>query len=57
MLKFQNTNAFNKIKNLWYTNNTNEDGTSERKLIKNGYYFKDTYFKKKLIIKTYFLSI
>ena len=42
MLKFANINAFNRTKNLWYMNNVNEDGETERLLIKNGYKFKDT---------------
>jgi DNA polymerase elongation subunit (family B) len=39
--EFSNINAFNKAKNLWYTDWV-KDG---RKLIKDGYYFDNTYIK------------
>ena len=42
MLKFANINAFNRAKNLWYTNGVNEFGESERLLVKNIYNFHDT---------------
>jgi len=45
MLKFANMNVFNKVKNLWYTNEVNREGVSERKLLKSGYYFKETYLE------------
>ena len=38
-LTFSNVNIFNKVKNFWYVNSTNEDGENERKLLKNGYKF------------------
>ena len=43
MFKFANLNAFNKAKNFWYTNDKDEEGKSERKLIKDGYKYKETY--------------
>uniref|UniRef100_A0A6C0E141 DNA-directed DNA polymerase n=1 Tax=viral metagenome TaxID=1070528 RepID=A0A6C0E141_9ZZZZ len=43
LLKFSNINAFNKTKNFWYTNETNDDGENERKLIPRGYKFGETY--------------
>jgi DNA polymerase elongation subunit (family B) len=41
VFKFSNIQVFNKVKNLWYINATNDDGETERKLIKNGYNFQD----------------
>ena len=43
MLKFANIFVFNKVKNLWYQDDTNEEGEKERNLIKNGYKFGDCY--------------
>lgn len=43
LLKFSNINAFNKTKHFWYTNETNEEGENERKLISPGYKFGETY--------------
>ena len=43
MFKFANINAFNKAKNIWYMNSANEDGETERRLIQNGYKYRDTY--------------
>jgi DNA polymerase elongation subunit (family B) len=44
MLKFANVPAYNKVKNLWYHDTVNDDGTGkERRLIKNGYLFRDCY--------------
>ena len=40
-LEFLNINAFNKAKNLWYTEYNNEE--KSRKLLKNGYLFDRTY--------------
>ena len=34
--------SYNKVKNLWYRDTTNDDGTKERRLLKNGYLFQDT---------------
>jgi len=41
--KFANTQAYNKVKNLWYTNETTDDNTGEkeRRLSKNGYEFEN----------------
>jgi DNA polymerase elongation subunit (family B) len=44
-IKFINVNAYNKLKNLWYKDIINEDGTKERRLIKNGYLFQGTYIE------------
>ena len=38
-IKFANINIYNKVKNFWYQDSTNEDGEKERKLLKNGYSF------------------
>ena len=38
-IKFANISIYNKVKNFWYQDSTNEDGEKERKLIKNGYSF------------------
>jgi DNA polymerase elongation subunit (family B) len=38
-IKFANVNVYNKVKNLWYQDGTNEDGEKERRLLKNGYKF------------------
>jgi len=38
-IKFANDRAFNKVKNLWYQNTTNDEGQNERRLLKNGYQF------------------
>ena len=38
-IKFANVNVYNKVKNLWYQDTTNEDGEKERRLLKNGYKF------------------
>jgi len=43
LLKFSNINVFNKTKNFWYTNEINEEGESEHKLINIGYKFGETY--------------
>lgn len=42
-MKFANTNAYNKVKNLWYKDSVNSDGEKERTLLKNGYLFQGTY--------------
>jgi DNA polymerase elongation subunit (family B) len=39
MIKFANVPTYNKVKNLWYRDTTNEDGEKERKLVKDGYKF------------------
>jgi len=38
-VKFANVNIFNKVKNFWYQDSTNEEGERERILSKNGYKF------------------
>ena len=38
-IKFANVNVYNKVKNLWYKDETNDDGERERRLVKNGYKF------------------
>lgn len=38
-MKFANVNIYNKVKNLWYKDSTNEEGEKERRLIKDGYKF------------------
>lgn len=38
-IKFANMIAYNKVKNLWFKNETNEDGEQERRLIPGGYKF------------------
>jgi len=38
-IKFANISIYNKVKNFWYQDCTNEEGEKERKLIKNGYSF------------------
>ena len=38
-VKFTNVNIFNKVKNLWYQDSTNEDGEKERRLLNGGYKF------------------
>jgi len=40
-LEFSNLNAFNKAKNIWYT----DYGKDGRRLLKNGYFFHNTYIK------------
>jgi len=46
MLKFANVPAYNKVKNLWYNDAMNDDGSGkERRLIKNGYLFRDCYIE------------
>jgi DNA polymerase elongation subunit (family B) len=38
-IKFTNVTAYNKVKNLWYQDEINDDGEKERRLLKNGYKF------------------
>ena len=38
-VKFTNVNIFNKVKNLWYQDSTNEEGEKERRLLNGGYKF------------------
>ena len=44
-IKFANVNVYNKVKNLWYADETNEDGENERRLLKNGYNFDNCYIE------------
>jgi len=41
-IKFANVNIYNKVKNLWYEDYTNEDGEKERTLLRDGYIFDNT---------------
>ena len=43
MIKFANVPVYNKVKNLWYQDAINEDGEKDRRLLKNGYLFKDCF--------------
>ena len=44
-IKFANVPAYNKVKNFWYRDVTDEQGQNERRLIKNGYFFKDCFIE------------
>jgi DNA polymerase elongation subunit (family B) len=44
-IKFANVPAYNKVKNFWYRDVTDELGQNERRLIKNGYFFKDCFIE------------
>ena len=41
-IKFANVSTYNKAKNLWYHNETSDEGETERKLISGGYRFENT---------------
>ena len=43
LFKFSNIQAFNKVKNLWYTDTTNKEGERERIFLEKGYFFKETF--------------
>ena len=47
LIKFANVPVYNKVKNLWYQDTMNDDGdgnlVKERRLLKNGYLFKDCF--------------
>ena len=45
MIKFANVPAYNKVKNFWYKDITDEQGVKERRLLKNGYPFKDCFIE------------
>ena len=45
MIKFANVPAYNKIKNFWYKDIIDEEGIKERRLLKNGYPFKDSFIE------------
>jgi hypothetical protein len=38
-IKFANLTVYNKVKNLWYYDSTNEEGEKERRLLEKGYSF------------------
>ena len=44
-IKFANVTAYNRVKNYWYQDSINDDGERERKMLKNGYYFENTYIE------------
>jgi DNA polymerase elongation subunit (family B) len=45
MIKFANVPAYNKVKNFWYKDITDDEGQKERRLLKNGYPFKDSFIE------------
>jgi DNA polymerase elongation subunit (family B) len=45
MIKFANVPAYNKVKNFWYHDITDDEGQKERRLLKNGYPFKDSFIE------------
>ena len=45
MIKFANVAVYNKVKNLWYADSTDDNGEKERKLLKNGYKFNGQYIE------------
>jgi DNA polymerase elongation subunit (family B) len=45
MIKFSNVPAYNKVKNFWYKDITDEQGVKERRLLKNGYPFKECFIE------------
>jgi DNA polymerase elongation subunit (family B) len=45
MVKFANVPAYNKVKNFWYNDIIDEQGVKERRLLKNGYPFKDCFIE------------
>ena len=45
MIKFANVPAYNKVKNLWYYDTSDDEGLKERRLLKNGYPFKDSFIE------------
>ena len=45
LIKFANVPVYNKVKNFWYKNIVDEDGQSDRRLLKNGYLFKDCFIE------------
>jgi len=44
-MKFKNTVAYNKVKNMFYTSVINEHGEKERKLISDGYVFEGSHIE------------
>jgi DNA polymerase elongation subunit (family B) len=44
-IKFANVPAYNKVKNFWYHDTTDEEGQKERRLLKNGYPFKSSFIE------------
>ena len=45
LIKFANVPAYNKVKNFWYKDVIDEQGLKERRLINNGYFFKDCFIE------------
>ena len=45
MIKFANVPAYNKVKNFWYKDVIDEQGLKERRLLNNGYPFKDSFIE------------
>jgi DNA polymerase elongation subunit (family B) len=45
LIKFANVPVYNKVKNFWYKNVVDEDGQSDRHLLKNGYPFKECFIE------------
>lgn len=45
LFKFANVPAYNKVKNFWYHDITNDEGEKERRLLKNGYLFNDCFIE------------
>ncbi|NBV37371.1 MAG: hypothetical protein EBR94_08910, partial [Bacteroidetes bacterium] len=45
LFKFANVPAYNKVKNFWYHDVTNDDGEKERRLLKNGYLFNECFIE------------
>ena len=44
-IKFANVPAYNKVKNFWYRDTTDDEGQKERRLLKNGYPFKNCFIE------------
>ena len=45
LIKFANVPAYNKVKNFWYYDTTDDEGQRERRLLKNGYPFKSSFIE------------
>jgi DNA polymerase elongation subunit (family B) len=45
LIKFANVPAYNKVKNFWYHDVTDDEGQRERRLLKNGYPFKSSFIE------------
>ena len=44
-IKFANVPAYNKVKNFWYHDTTDDEGQRDRRLLKNGYPFKNCFIE------------